>query len=120
MLYNGEITGDVSSCLVTSKFRTRKLNVVRGKRQKIFARSGINGAATVEVSAPLMCRKLGVCNRRGYGSCSKGVLSMNSTVLRINHYPLSQGFRMDRWNEKNKKKYPSGTFPTKREVFSAE
>jgi len=103
MLYNGEITGDFGSCLVTSKFRTRKLNVVRGKRQKMFARSGINGAATVGVSAPQMCRKLGICNPRGYGSCSEGVLSANSTVLRINHYPLSQGFRMDRWNEKNKK-----------------
>lgn len=103
MLYNGETTGDVGSCLVTSKFRTRKLNVVRGKRQKIFARSGTNGATTVSVHAPSMCRKLGVCGGRGYGSCTEGVLSMNSTVLRINHYPLSHGFRMDRWNGKNKK-----------------
>jgi hypothetical protein len=103
MLYSGEVTGDPGSCLVTSRYRTRKLNVVRGKRQKFFARGGRNGAAVVTVHAPLSCRKIGACGARGYGACSKVVLPLDSTILRINHYPLSQGVRMDIWNKKIKK-----------------
>jgi len=93
MLYGSAITKNLNSCLVTSRYRTRKLNVVRGKRQKFFARGGIHGAAVVTTHFPLMCRKLGVCDGRGYGTCSEGVIPINSKIMRVNHYPLTNGYR---------------------------